>query len=254
MGESFGSWLILLVALLAGLAVGWVLLRGRRAEPPAAAGTETTNSARPEPTEAEPTPTVAEPIGGSTEVPATDAPAEVPRASEPLTGDVDPTSVDEGPTADATAQPRPTVATPPVRPKDTTESAAASGAADPVATEPAVAADPIATEPAVAADPIATEPAVVAHPVVTEPTGAVDPVAAEPVAAQTDDFRRIQGVGPKMAAALHGAGIRTYRQLAELDETALRETVKNAGLRATASLATWPQQAKVLAAQADSES
>ncbi|GAB3842856.1 hypothetical protein GCM10029963_16580 [Micromonospora andamanensis] len=56
-----------------------------------------------------------------------------------------------------------------------------------------------------------------------------------------------------MAAALHGAGIRTYRQLAELDEAALRETIRSAGLRATASLVTWPQQAKVLAAQADSE-
>ncbi|WP_309246096.1 hypothetical protein [Verrucosispora sioxanthis] len=57
-----------------------------------------------------------------------------------------------------------------------------------------------------------------------------------------------------MAAALHGAGIRTYRQLADMDEAALRETVKSAGLRATASLATWPQQAKVLATQADSGS
>ncbi|MBQ1050041.1 hypothetical protein KBX50_16400 [Micromonospora sp. C51] len=273
MGESFGSWLILLVALLAGLAVGWVLLRGRRSEPPAPTagtasdatteasepapvaagtaqstaatepttepasvaptGTETATATRAEPTEAEPAPTAAaEPAGSTTEEPVTGTPADATRASEPLAGDVDPTSIHEGPTADTTAEPRPAVATPPVRPKDTTEPATAASAVDPLATEPAVA----------------------AHPVVTEPATAADPVAAEPVAAQADDFRRIQGVGPKMAAALHGAGIRTYRQLAELDETALRETVKNAGLRATASLATWPQQAKVLAAQADSES
>ena len=50
-----------------------------------------------------------------------------------------------------------------------------------------------------------------------------------------------------MAAALQAAGVRTYRQLADLDEAALRETIRAAGLRATASLATWPQQAKVLA-------
>ena len=62
-----------------------------------------------------------------------------------------------------------------------------------------------------------------------------------------DDFRRIQGIGPKMAAALQAAGIRTYQQLAELDEPGLRETIKAAGLRATPSLATWPQQAKLLA-------
>ncbi|WP_228544203.1 hypothetical protein [Micromonospora sp. S-DT3-3-22] len=73
---------------------------------------------------------------------------------------------------------------------------------------------------------------------------------AEGAAAQdepVDDFRRIQGVGPKMAAALQAAGIRSYRQLAALDETSLRETIRAAGLRATASLATWPQQAQVLA-------
>ncbi|MFF5174595.1 helix-hairpin-helix domain-containing protein [Micromonospora sp. NPDC000089] len=76
-----------------------------------------------------------------------------------------------------------------------------------------------------------------------------DAVTAGAAAAEdrADDFRRIQGVGPKMAAALQEAGIRTYRQLAELDEAALRETIRAAGLRATASLATWPQQAKVLA-------
>ncbi|WP_260428385.1 helix-hairpin-helix domain-containing protein, partial [Micromonospora globispora] len=66
-------------------------------------------------------------------------------------------------------------------------------------------------------------------------------------AVTADDFRRIQGIGPKMAAALQAAGIRSYQQLAELDEPALRETIKAAGLRATPSLATWPQQAKLLA-------
>ncbi|WP_407938752.1 hypothetical protein [Micromonospora rubida] len=65
--------------------------------------------------------------------------------------------------------------------------------------------------------------------------------------ATADDFRRIQGIGPKMAAALQGAGIRTYRQLADLDEAGLRDTIRTAGLRGAPSLATWPQQAKVLA-------
>ncbi|WP_433341939.1 helix-hairpin-helix domain-containing protein [Micromonospora sp. CA-111912] len=65
--------------------------------------------------------------------------------------------------------------------------------------------------------------------------------------ATADDFRRIQGIGPKMAAALQDAGIRTYRQLADLNEAALRDTIRAAGLRGTPSLATWPQQAAVLA-------
>ncbi|MFE9689355.1 DUF4332 domain-containing protein [Micromonospora sp. NPDC005806] len=117
--------------------------------------------------------------------------------------------------------------------------------------EPAVAAPAlaeVAPEPVAAeADTPETAPVVVAAPraavedaAPAEVDGAADPGAA-------DDFRRIQGIGPKMAAALQAAGIRTYQQLAELDEAALRETIKAAGLRATASLATWPQQAKVLA-------
>ncbi len=79
-------------------------------------------------------------------------------------------------------------------------------------------------------------------------------VPADAAGDAADDFRRIQGIGPKLAAALQDAGIRTYRQLAELDEAALRQTVKAAGLRAAPGLATWPQQAKVLAgAPADAE-
>ncbi|MBM0260505.1 helix-hairpin-helix domain-containing protein, partial [Micromonospora sp. 4G55] len=80
-----------------------------------------------------------------------------------------------------------------------------------------------------------------------EPATADADIVATPDAEAPDDFRRIQGVGPKMAAALQAAGIRTYRQLAELDEAALRETIRTAGLRAAPSLATWPQQAKLLA-------
>ncbi|WP_405103996.1 hypothetical protein [Micromonospora sp. NBC_01412] len=73
------------------------------------------------------------------------------------------------------------------------------------------------------------------------------PVAAPSAGATADDFRRIQGIGPKMAAALQDAGIRTYRQLADLDEAGLRNTIRAAGLRGAPSLATWPQQARVLA-------
>jgi predicted flap endonuclease-1-like 5' DNA nuclease len=78
------------------------------------------------------------------------------------------------------------------------------------------------------------------------------PVADTPVAetGAADDFRRIQGIGPKMAAALQAAGIRTYHQLAELDEATLRETIRAAGLRGAPGLTTWPQQAKVLAGAA----
>ncbi|MFG1953560.1 helix-hairpin-helix domain-containing protein [Micromonospora sp. NPDC048830] len=98
---------------------------------------------------------------------------------------------------------------------------------------------------------VADEAKVPAAPVPAASGGTGEPGAgateAAGAAASTDDFRRIQGIGPKMAAALHDAGIRTYRQLADLDEAALRETIRAAGLRAAPSLATWPQQARVLA-------
>ncbi|MFG1779796.1 hypothetical protein ACGFIG_25625 [Micromonospora sp. NPDC049048] len=182
-------------------------------------------------------------------------------------------------TAPVTTEPEPVAAEPvaastepgPVAAPAAPDPVAASNAPEPVAVEP-VAVEPVAAEPVPAEpEPVAAEP--VAVPAEPEPVAA-EPVAVpaepEPVAAQAvavpaprdevaapaapaasqdaDDFRRIQGVGPKMAAALQAAGIRTFGQLAELDEAALRETIRAAGLRAAPSLATWPQQAKVLAA------
>jgi predicted flap endonuclease-1-like 5' DNA nuclease len=143
---------------------------------------------------------------------------------------------------------------------------------DPVTTEPvAVAvAEPIATEPAAAepepvAEPIATEPvaqpAAVAEPIaVAEPVAQPEPVAAavaasEPAAAapaavvatKGDNLTKIAGIGPKAAAALATAGITTYQQLADSDETALRAALTASGVRATAGIASWPERAKELA-------
>ncbi|WP_435821628.1 helix-hairpin-helix domain-containing protein [Micromonospora musae] len=101
-------------------------------------------------------------------------------------------------------------------------------------------------EESTAVDDERAEPPTRRSPVATPP---VRPVAATSV--EVDDFRRIQGVGPKMAAALQAAGVRTYRQLADLDEPALRELIRGAGLRAAPGLATWPQQARLLAAAPD---
>ncbi|MEV0157809.1 helix-hairpin-helix domain-containing protein [Micromonospora sp. NPDC050686] len=137
-------------------------------------------------------------------------------------------SAEDAPVAGAGAAEETSAARPPVVPAPR----AATRDADLVETTPALAADPDG-----AAAPEATDPA-------APPTPAPVAAGGQPAA---DDFRRIQGIGPKMAGALQAAGIRTYRQLADLDEAALRETIRAAGLRATASLATWPQQAKVLA-------
>ena len=86
-----------------------------------------------------------------------------------------------------------------------------------------------------------------------EPTPAASdntgPAAAAGGAADdtADDLRRIEGIGPKMAAALQAAGITGFRQLAEASEEELRAALRAAGVRMTKSLPTWPQQAKILA-------
>ncbi|MFR9777579.1 hypothetical protein ACL02O_16180 [Micromonospora sp. MS34] len=252
MPSSFGQWLVVVLALAVGLVVGWVVSGRRSAAAPA-------------------TPTVE---GGPTVEATVDQErpaAVVDEAAAPAAVTDEPAPAEqEAPPAAATLAAEAT-ALPSAESIDTTESAEVRADDEPVAAEP-VAAE---TEPVVAEADADEKPAGVdaAEPV----TADVEPVAAEvtgPVAAESgtpavvpapraavedavpaataeaaaDDFRRIQGVGPKMAAGLQAAGVRTYQQLAELDEAALRETIKAAGLRATASVATWPQQAKVLAA------
>lgn len=65
--------------------------------------------------------------------------------------------------------------------------------------------------------------------------------------AVVDDLERIEGIGPVMASALHLAGIRTFRRLAETDEVTLRTAIEAAGQRFAPSLVTWARQARLLA-------
>ncbi|MBQ1020024.1 hypothetical protein KBX71_19450 [Micromonospora sp. D93] len=130
---------------------------------------------------------------------------------------------------------------------------------DSVNTEPvqanSVNAEPVDAESAV--DAAGAERSAMATPPVRPATAATPPVRSAADAAisgvdanptgPADDFRRIQGIGPKMAAALQDAGVRTYGELGELDEPALRDLIRAAGLRAAPGLASWPQQARVLA-------
>ncbi|MEW2543014.1 helix-hairpin-helix domain-containing protein [Micromonospora chalcea] len=193
-------------------------------------------------------PATAEPVASE---PVVSAPVASERVeSEPVGAEPVSPSADAGPVAAPVADAEPAPATVDAHPV----TVPAIVDAEPVAASATLAEDEPATEkqPAVgtAVDALATEAA---------PVEAIEPVAVPaprtsvenvPAAADTDasdDFRRIQGIGPKLAAALQDAGIRTYRQLAELDEAALRQTVKAAGLRSAPGLATWPQQAKVLA-------
>jgi predicted flap endonuclease-1-like 5' DNA nuclease len=140
-------------------------------------------------------------------------------------------------------------------------------AVEPVEAEPIVEPEPVAVEPEpVVEEPVAVEPEpVVEEPVVEEPAVVEEPVAvqAEPVVepepvpvlvpasavddSPPDDLRRIEGIGPKMSAALIAAGIRKYVQLAETDVDTLRAAIEAAGLRFAPSIVTWSRQARHLA-------
>ncbi|WP_319959637.1 helix-hairpin-helix domain-containing protein, partial [Micromonospora yasonensis] len=229
MPSSFGKWL--------EQVLGWVASRRRNTAGPA-------------------TPTVeGEPAAQSDEVPPaalTEEPAQAEQEAPPA-------AATPAPSAEVTAgEPARTVDAEPVA-----EAAPVAADEEPAAGPATVVADaePGAAEPAVTtgaeAEPAggSTEP--VAPAVVPAPRPAADDAVKAGAAGgegAADDFRRIQGIGPKMATALQAAGIRTYQQLAELDEAALRETLKAAGVRPAPSLATWPQQAKLLAgARAEAE-
>jgi predicted flap endonuclease-1-like 5' DNA nuclease len=63
----------------------------------------------------------------------------------------------------------------------------------------------------------------------------------------SDDLTLIEGIGPKMSAALISAGINTFAKLAQASEEDLRSAIVTAGMRFSPSLPTWPEQAQYAA-------
>jgi predicted flap endonuclease-1-like 5' DNA nuclease len=57
----------------------------------------------------------------------------------------------------------------------------------------------------------------------------------------------IEGIGPKMAAALRTAGIDSFTKLSTTADDNLRKAVEAAGMRLAPSLNTWRDQAAFLA-------
>jgi F-type H+-transporting ATPase subunit gamma len=98
----------------------------------------------------------------------------------------------------------------------------------------------------------ATIAAPVAIPVVA-PVAVATAVAPEPAKpakkakAAGDDLTKIEGIGPKMSAALVAAGLDTFAKVAATDETTLRAAIEAAGMRLSPQLPTWPHQAQLAA-------
>jgi predicted flap endonuclease-1-like 5' DNA nuclease len=62
-----------------------------------------------------------------------------------------------------------------------------------------------------------------------------------------DQLERIEGIGPKIAAALVAAGIQTFDRLRRTADGELQSAIENAGLSFAPSLGTWAKQAAFLA-------
>ncbi|MFI7608208.1 helix-hairpin-helix domain-containing protein [Micromonospora sp. NPDC049366] len=80
-----------------------------------------------------------------------------------------------------------------------------------------------------------------------EPVTEIALRSTQPPVDRNDELERIEGIGPKMAAALRDAGIRTFAQLAATDNTTRRTAIEAAGLTFAPSLVTWGRQAQLLA-------
>ena len=80
-----------------------------------------------------------------------------------------------------------------------------------------------------------------------------DPVVAEPTAADTDDLKIIEGIGPKIEGVLHNAGIRTFTELASASVSQLEKIVREEAGIQIAFPDTWPEQAQLASAQKWSE-
>lgn len=76
----------------------------------------------------------------------------------------------------------------------------------------------------------------------------VEAEPAAPVAADSDDLKKIEGIGPKIEELLNAAGILTFAQLAATDADHIRGILADAGSRFTMhDPATWGEQAALAA-------
>lgn len=119
---------------------------------------------------------------------------------------------------------------------------------------PAVLDGPPAPTPPRPATAVPPAPVPQLEPPAPPPPAPVDTVApVAPVAVATsdagpaaapDDLVVIDGIGPKIAAALAAGGVTTFAALADTSPERLRDLLAEHGLRFAPTLETWPAQAR----------
>jgi ribosomal protein L30 len=101
----------------------------------------------------------------------------------------------------------------------------------------------------VAEEPIVAEvPEDVDAPAVAETLSVAETPEVAETPAQADDLELIEGIGPKIAAALTAAGIVTFADLAAADTSRLEEILQQEPNLRSADPGTWPEQAVLAAA------
>ena len=79
---------------------------------------------------------------------------------------------------------------------------------------------------------------------------AAKPKRAKSAKADSDDLTVVEGIGPKISAVLHAAGITTYTALAAAPVDDLRKLLADHNLR-FADPSTWPEQAALAGTDPD---
>ncbi|MEE9445056.1 MAG: helix-hairpin-helix domain-containing protein [Cocleimonas sp.] len=62
-----------------------------------------------------------------------------------------------------------------------------------------------------------------------------------------DDLKKIEGIGPKIADTLNGAGVTTFAKLAGMDRDAIKVILDTVSTLKSKEPKTWPQQAQLAA-------
>lgn len=140
-------------------------------------------------------------------------------------------------------QPPPTHVTPPPAPP--ARPTPVPPAAPPAAEPPPAPVTPVVPE---STPPAATLPPAPAPAAVTPQEA--PPAKPPPIA--PDDLTLIEGIGPKIAAALSAAGVDSFAKLAARAPAELEDIVKAAGVRLVGHAESWPRQGE-LAASGDME-
>lgn len=232
------SLLMILTAFLLGLLVGWLLFsrRGKStpAEQPAAAAAPSTPVVAEAPAPVAAAPVAAEAKAEKAKAAKKPSKKAVPAPAAPADDEIE---VQQRPVSLVAPIAKPEPAAEPV--------AAAEPTPEPVAAAVVSEAAPVAAAADEPDDAVEAAVEAAQDKAFKVEASTLTPIENMLVAAG-DNLQRIEGIGPKMEAALTAAGMGTYAAVAAADNDALRNAIEAGGLNFAPALLTWSRQAQLL--------